>query len=92
VGFGAFPTTRRRSSTGSVAEASMLTATTRIAPSAIERIAWLGTSHSPASEMITVAPENRTAMPEVVIARARACSSERPACTSSRKRASTNSE
>ena len=75
-----------------MADASIATATTRIAPSAIERIALLGTSHRAASEAITVIPENSTATPDVLIARERASSSERPARTSSRKRARTKSE
>ena len=68
----------------SVVAPSTATATTSIAPSAIERIAVLSSIHSPASEMITVRPENSTATPEVAIATARASSGERPAWTSSR--------
>jgi hypothetical protein len=68
----------------SVADASTETPTTMIAPSAIERSALLSTSHRPASETITVTPENRTAMPDVAIAVARAVSGVRPARTSSR--------
>jgi hypothetical protein len=68
----------------SVADASMETATTRIAPSAIERIAWFGTSHSPASDSITVIPEKSTATPDVAMARARASAGARPSRTSSR--------
>ena len=66
------------------ADATSDTATTRIAPSAIERMALLSTIHRPASDTITVRPENSTAIPEVAIARARARSGEWPACTSSR--------
>ena len=82
------PATRRPStaiSTGSsVLAASTATATTSIAPSAIERIAVLSTIHRPASEMITVSPLNRTASPDVAIAMPRASSGGRPAATSSR--------
>ena len=75
----------RRISTGSsVVAARMATATTSIAPSAIERIAVLSIIHSPASEMITVRPLNSTARPDVAIATARASSGSRPAATSSR--------
>ena len=80
--------TRRPSSAisagSSVVAASTATATTSIAPSAIERIAVLSSIHSPASEMITVNPENSTATPEVAIATARASCCERPAAISSR--------
>ena len=59
-------------------------ATTVIAPSAIERSAWLSTIHSPASETITASPEKVTASPEVESASARASSQLRPAARSSR--------
>ena len=55
-----------------MAEASIATATTSIAPSAIERIAVLSTIHSPPRDTITVTPEKSTARPEVAIATARA--------------------
>ena len=67
-----------------VTAASIATATTRIAPSAIDRIAVLSTIHSPASETITVSPLNSTASPEVASATPRASSCERPPATSSR--------
>ena len=67
-----------------MAAPSIATATTSIAPSAIERIAWLSTIHRPASDTITVTPEKSTARPEVAIATERASSSGRPAATSSR--------
>ena len=77
--------TRLPSSSGSsVAAPSIATATTSIAPSAIERIAWLSTIHRPASDTITVRPEKSTASPEVAIATERASSCDRPAATSSR--------
>ena len=55
------------------------TATTVIAPSAIERSAWLSTIQSPARETITARPEKVTARPEVESASARASSRSRPA-------------
>ena len=60
------------------------TATTVIAPSAIERNAWLSTIQRPARETITAMPEKVTARPEVARASARASSSLRPARRSSR--------
>ena len=78
-----FPSTAI-SAGSSVVAPSTATATTSIAPSAIERIAVLSSIHSPASEMITVRPENSTATPDVAIATARASSGERPAWISSR--------
>ena len=60
------------------------TATTVIAPSAIERRAWLSTIQRPARETITARPEKVTARPEVESARSRASSSVRPASRSSR--------
>ena len=60
------------------------TATTVIAPSAIERSAWLSTIHSPASETITARPEKVTARPEVASASERAASGSRPFTRSSR--------
>ncbi len=56
----------------SVVAVRIETATTVIAPSAIERSAWLSTIHSPASEMITARPEKLTAKPEVASASERA--------------------
>ena len=62
-------------STGSnVVAVRIETATTVIAPSAIERSAWLSTIHSPARETITARPEKATARPEVESASARAAS------------------
>ena len=55
------------------------TATTVIAPSAIERSAWLSTIQRPARETITARPEKVTARPEVESACARASSGSRPA-------------
>ena len=60
------------------------TATTVIAPSAIERSAWLSTIQRPASETITARPEKATARPEVASASARASSQSRPRARSSR--------
>ncbi len=68
----------------SVAAASTDTATTRIAPSAIERSAVASISHRPPSDRITVMPEKATATPDVAIARVRAASRLAPARTSSR--------
>ncbi len=64
--------------------ATIETATTVIAPSAIERSAWLSTIQRPASETITARPEKLTARPEVESASARASSGPRPAARSSR--------
>ena len=60
------------------------TATTTIAPMAIERIVVESTRNSPARETITVMPENSTAMPDVRMAIRRAASGSTPARTSSR--------
>ena len=60
------------------------TATTVIAPSAIERSAWLSTIQRPAREMITASPEKLTARPEVASASERASLWSRPASRSSR--------
>ena len=59
-------------------------ATTMIAPIAIERIVVDSTRKSPASERITVMPENVTASPEVRRATLRASSRSAPARISSR--------
>ena len=64
--------------------ASTETATTMIAPMAIERIVVELTRNSPASEIITVRPEKVTARPEVRSAILRASSGAAPARTSSR--------
>jgi hypothetical protein len=58
--------------------------TTIIAPSAMERSAWLSTIQIPASEMITARPEKKTDRPEVDSAAARASSGGRPVRISSR--------
>ena len=56
-------------STGSsVARASIATATTRIAPIAIERSAVVSMRNSPASDAMTVRPLKSTARPEVASA------------------------
>ena len=68
----------------SVAEASIATATTRIAPTAIDWIAVVSMRNRPASEAMTVTPLNSTARPEVASAVARASSGALPARTSSR--------
>jgi hypothetical protein len=68
----------------SVAAATTDTATTRIAPSAIERRAVASTIHRPASDTMTVTPEKATATPEVDSATARASSGLRPLRTSAR--------
>ena len=68
----------------SVVAVRIETATTVIAPSAIERSAWLSTIQSPASETITARPEKATARPEVASASARASSQSRPSRRSSR--------
>ena len=60
------------------------TATTVIAPSAIERSAWLSTIQRPAREMITANPEKVTARPEVESESARASDLSCPASRSSR--------
>ncbi len=74
-----------RMSTGSrVTAARIETATTTIAPRAIERIVVESTRNRPASEIITVRPEKVTARPEVRIAVRRASSGRAPACISSR--------
>ena len=52
----------------SVVAVRIETATTVIAPSAIERSAWLSTIQRPASETITAIPEKATARPEVASA------------------------
>ena len=62
----------------------METATTTIAPIAIDRIVVESTRNSPASESITVTPEKATAMPEVRMAVRRASAGSAPARTSSR--------
>ena len=62
----------------------MDTATTTMAPMAMDRTVVESTRNSPASEIITVTPENRTAMPEVRMAIRRATSGTTPARTSSR--------
>ena len=59
----------------SVVAVRIETATTVIAPSAIERSAWLSTIQRPARETITARPEKVTARPEVESASARAASS-----------------
>ena len=51
---------------------------------AIERIVVESTRNSPAREMITVMPENTTAIPDVRIAVRRAAAGSTPARTSSR--------
>ena len=57
---------RRRISVGSSTTAATIAIpTTIIAPSAIERNAWLSTIQIPASEMITAIPEKTTESPEV---------------------------
>ena len=72
-------------STGSsVTAARTETATTMIAPIAIERIVVESTRNSPANEIITVRPEKVTARPEVRSAMRRASSGAAPARTSSR--------
>ena len=68
----------------SVTAARIETATTTMAPMAIERIVVESTRNSPPREMITVTPEKATATPDVRSAIARACSGSRPARTSSR--------
>ena len=68
----------------SVVAVRIETATTVIAPSAIERSAWLSTIQRPARETITARPEKVTASPEVDSAWARASSGSRPARRSSR--------
>ena len=68
----------------SVVAVRIETATTVIAPSAIERSAWLSTIQRPASETITARPEKVTARPEVESASARASSQSRPSRRSSR--------
>ena len=68
----------------SVVAVRIETATTVIAPSAIERSAWLSTIHRPASETITARPEKVTARPDVASASARAASWSRPRARSSR--------
>ena len=60
------------------------TATTTIAPSAIERSAWLWTIQRPASETITARPEKVTARPDVASACERASSWSCPARRSCR--------
>jgi hypothetical protein len=67
-----------------VALASIATATTRIAPIAIDRIAVVSMRNRPAREAITVTPLKSTASPEVAIAVARASSGSLPAWISSR--------
>ena len=62
----------------SVTAVRIETATTVIAPSAIERSAWLSTIQRPARETITARPEKATARPEVDSASARAASLSRP--------------
>ena len=49
----------------SVSEAARMKTTASMIPSAIERKAGLGTSITAESEMSTVAPEKRTALPAV---------------------------
>ena len=72
-------------STGSsVIAARTDTATTTIAPVAIERIVAESTRNRPASAIITVTPENATAIPDVRIAVRRASSREAPDAISSR--------
>jgi hypothetical protein len=83
---------RAISAGSSVIAVSTAAPTTSMAPSAIERIAVLSIIHRPASEMITVRPLNSTARPDVASATPRASSCDRPAATSSRWRARTNSE
>ena len=81
------------SSAGSrVTAVRIASATTMIAPVAIDRITVESTRNSPASAMITVRPEKTTAMPEVRIAILRASSGSRPSRISSRYRARTNRE
>ena len=68
----------------SVTAARIETATTMMAPIAIDRIVVESTSHRPASERITVTPENATASPEVRSAVRRASTGGLPARISSR--------
>ena len=74
-----------RISTGrKVIAARIETATTTIAPMAIERIVVESTRKSPASEIITVTPLKSTATPDVRSAVRRARSGSRPERISSR--------
>ena len=68
----------------SVTAASMETATTMIAPIAIERMVVESTSQRPASDTITVIPEKSTARPEVRRETRRASTGSAPARISSR--------
>ena len=87
-----FGPSRCRSAGSSVAAASTATATTSIEAAAIDCTARTGTIQTVPSETSTVRPENTTARPDVRIACTTASSRDTPAASSSRKRASTNSE
>ncbi len=67
-----------------ITAATIAMPTTIIAPSAIERRAWLSTIQIPASEMITARPEKNTESPDVDSAASRASLAGRPRRTSSR--------
>ena len=67
-----------------VTAASTATATTTIAPIAIECAVLESIRNRPARAMMTVTPENATARPEVRIAAVRATSSDAPRLISSR--------
>ena len=67
-----------------VIAARIATATTMIAPIAIERMVVESTRNSPASEIITVTPLNATARPEVRMAIRLASTGSAPSRTSSR--------
>ena len=75
-----------------VAAASTATATTIIAAAAIDWTARTGMINTVPSDTSTVSPEKTTAVPDVRMARTTASSRATPAASSSRKRASTNSE
>ncbi len=64
--------------------ASTDTATTTIAPVAIERIVAVSIRNRPARATTTVAPLNATAIPDVRIAVRRASARDAPAAISSR--------
>ena len=59
-------------------------------PSAIERKAGDGTSSTADSEISTVIPENRTALPAVSIVTAAACAELSPLALAARKRTTRN--
>ena len=85
------PTTFRKAGS-SVSEAVTATATTRIAPTAIDRIAFKSSRKRPASDTITVAPLNSTALPDVLSAMPSASSLSAPRWSSVRKRLTMKSE